>query len=50
MTSQPGQQTITIHLLPMKFDPLKKYNMKNIFLKTKCGGENFPRLFSKNQI
>ena len=42
MTSQTGQQTITIHILPnisrnkgnqtMKFVQLKAYNMRNIFL------------------
>ena len=42
MTSQPGLQTITIHILPsilqnegnqkMKFGQLIKYNKKNIFL------------------
>ena len=56
MTSQTGQQIITIHLFPnisiikgnetMKFGQLIEYNMKNIFLEksnTKCGGENSPR-------
>ena len=42
MTSQPGQQIITIHILPndprskdnqgMKFGQLIKYNVRNIFL------------------
>ena len=41
MTSQPGQQTIAIHILPnisrskghqaMKFGQLIEYNMRNIF-------------------
>ena len=44
--SQPGLQTIAIHLLPnisksksnqkMKFDQLIKYNKINIFLKKLC--------------
>ena len=59
MTSQPGKQTIAIHILPnisrskgnqtMKFGQLIEYNMRNIFLEksyTKCGGETSPRLFS----
>ena len=44
MTSQPGLQTIAIHLLPqskgnqtMKFGQLIEYNMKNIFLQKLCG-------------
>ena len=42
MTSQPGKQTIAIHILPnisrskgsqtMKFDQLIEINMRNIFL------------------
>ena len=42
MTSQPGKQTIAIHILPnisrskgsqtMKFDHLIEINMRNIFL------------------
>ena len=42
MTSQPGKQTIAIHILPnilkskgnqiMKFGQLIEYNMSNIFL------------------
>ena len=42
MTSQPGAQTIAIHILPnisrsrgnqtMKFGQLAEYNMRNIFL------------------
>ena len=60
MTSQSGKQTIAIHILPnisrsknnqaMKVGQLTECNMKNIFLKKsyiKCGGETFPRLFSK---
>ena len=44
MTSQPGLQTIAIHLLPqskgnqtMKFGQLIEYNMINIFLRKLCG-------------
>ena len=60
MMSQPGKQTVAIHILPyilgsknnqtMKFDQLIEYNMRNIFLKTsctKCGGGTSPRPFSK---
>ena len=59
MTSQPGQQTIVIHILPnisrregnqtMKFNQLIEYKMRNIFLEksyTKCGGEISLRPFS----
>ena len=55
MTSQPGQQTISIHVLPnisrskgnqtMKFGQLMEYNMRNIFPEKsypKCGGETRP--------
>ena len=61
MMSQPGYQTVIIHILPnisrskdnqtMKFVRLIEYNMRNIFLEksyTKCGGETFSRPFSKN--
>ena len=57
--SQPGKQTIAIHILPnisrikgnqiMKFCQLIEYTMKNIFLEkpyTKCGKINS---FLKNQ-
>ena len=47
MTSQPGQQTITIHILPnisrsklnqtMKLRQLIEYNKINIFLQKSCG-------------
>ena len=60
MTSQPGQQTIVIHILPnisrskhnqtMKFGQLIEYNMRNFFLGksyTKCGWETSPRTFSE---
>ena len=60
MTSQPGKQTIEIHILPnisrskgnqtMKFGQLIECNMRNIFLEkshTKCGGETSPRPFSE---
>ena len=56
MTSQPGYQTIVIHIFrnisrskdnqTLKFGQLIEYNMRNIFLKesyTKCGGETSPR-------
>ena len=61
MTSQPGSQTIAIHILPnisrsrgnqaMKFGLLIEYNMRNIFVEksyTKCAGETIARLLSKN--
>ena len=60
MTSQPGWQTIVIHVLPkisrsernqtMKFGQLTKYNMRNIFPEksyTKCVGETSPKPFSE---
>ena len=60
MTSQTGQQTITIHILPtiswskgnqaMKFCQLIEYKMKNISDEkpyTKCAGESIPRPLSK---
>ena len=60
MASQPGQQTIAIHIFTsisrskgnqgMKFGQLIDYNMRNIFLEklyTKCGRETIPRSFSK---
>ena len=47
MTSQPGLQTIPIHILPntsqsignqtMKFGQLKEHNNRNIFLPKLCG-------------
>ena len=59
MTSQPGWQTIVIHILPnisrckgnqtMKFGQLIEYDLWNIFLEkpyTKCDGETSPRPFS----
>ena len=59
MTSQPGWQTIVIHILPnisrskgnqtMKFGQLIECNMRNIFLEksyTKCDGETSPRSLS----
>ena len=49
MTSQPGSQTITIHILSnisqnkgdqkMKFGQLIEYNMRNIFLKSYAENE-----------
>ena len=60
MTSQPGSQTIAVHIFSnisrskgnqaMKFGQLTEYNMKNILLEksyTKCGRETTPRLFFK---
>ena len=60
MTSQPGQKTIAMHILPnilrsngtqtMKFGQLIEYNMRNIFVEKsyiKCGRETIPRPFSK---
>ena len=47
MTSQPGLQTVAIHILPnisqskdnqtMKFGQLIEYNKKDIFVKKLCG-------------
>ena len=57
MTSQPGQQVITIHILSnilrskgnqtMKFGQSIEYNTKNIFLdkSSKCGEETSFRPF-----
>ena len=49
MTSQPGLQTIAIHILPnisqskgnqlIKFGQLTEYNKRNIFLQTLCRNE-----------
>ena len=60
MTSQPGKQTVVIHILPnisrsksnqiMKFAQLIEYNMRNIFLEklhAKSNGETSPRSFSR---
>ena len=60
MTSQPGKQTIAIHISPsislsksnhaMKFGQLIEYSMRNIFLEQlyrKCGAETILRHFSK---
>ena len=60
MTSQLGQQTILIHILPniwrskdnqtMKFSQLIERNMTNISLEksySKCGGETSHRLCSE---
>ena len=60
MTSQPGSQTIAIHILinisrskgnkTIKFGQLIEYNTRNIFLEnsyTKCGKETIPRPFLK---
>ena len=62
MTSQPGKQTITIHILPnisgskgnqtIKFGKLIEYNIRTIFPEksfSKFGGETTPRPFLKNQ-
>ena len=66
MTSQPGLQTIAIHILPnisdskgeqtMKFGQLLEYNKRNIFLQKLCrkwGKETSSRplfIFSKSLI
>ena len=60
MTSQPGQQTIAIHILPniskskgnqaMKLGQLIEYNMRNVFVEklyTKCTGETISRRLSE---
>ena len=60
MTSQPGKQTIIMHILPntsksrgnqtMKFGQLIEYNMKNIFLEKsyiKYDEKTSPRPFPK---
>ena len=60
VTSQCGEQTILIHVLPnisrsksnqvMKFDQLIEYNMRTIFVEksyTKWAGETIPRPLSK---
>ena len=62
ITSQPGEQTIAIHILPnisrtkgiqaMRFGQLIEYSTRNIFVEksyTNCAGENIPRPLSKNQ-
>ena len=59
MTSQPGKQTIAIHIFPyisrnkdnqkLKLGQLFiEYNMRSIFFEksyTKCGGDTIPRPF-----
>ena len=60
MPSQPGWQTIIIHILPnlsrskgnqtMKSGPLIECNMRNIFFEKSCtkfGGETSPRPISE---
>ena len=57
MASQPGQQTIVIHILTnisrskcnqlMKFGQLIESNIRNVFSYTKCSGETIPGPFSK---
>ena len=60
MTSQPGQQSIAIHILPdiskskgsqrIKFGQLLENNMSNTLVEksyTKCGRGTIPRPFSK---
>ena len=59
-STQPGEQTIAIHILPnisrtkgiqaRRFGQLIEYNTRNIFIEksyTKCAGENIPRPLSK---
>ena len=57
MTSQPGSQTIAIHILPntsrsksnqlMKFGQLIEYNLRNIFVEKL--EKLFPDAYLKNQ-
>ena len=60
MTSQPGLETIAIHIFPnisrskgnqtVKFGQLIEYDMRNTFVEksyTKCCKETIPRPFSK---
>ena len=60
MTSQPGKETIAMHIFPnisrrkhnqtMKFGQLVEYNKRKVFLEKsyiKCGGETILRLFFK---
>ena len=60
MSSQTGQQVITIHILfnasrsksnqTMKFGQLIKHKMRNVFLEKSCtkfNGKASPRLFNK---
>ena len=62
MTSQPGEQTIAIHILPnmsrskgnqaIKYGQLIEYYMKNIFVErsyTNVVEKLFPDLYLKNQ-
>ena len=59
-STQPGEETIAIHILPnisrtkgiqaMRFAQLIEYNTRNIFVEksyTKCAGENILRPLSK---
>ena len=59
-STQPGEQTIAIHILPnisrtkgiqaMRLGQLIEYNTRNIFIEksyTKSAGENIPRPLSK---
>ena len=65
MTSQPGQQTITVHKLPnisrskdnqtMKFGQLPEYNKRKIFLQKSCrkrgrGTSSGPLFFFKKAL
>ena len=64
MMSQPGKQTIAIHIFPnisssksnqtIKFGQLIEYNLRNIFLEkwyTNYGGETFPKpFFEKSKL
>ena len=62
MTSQPGKQTIAIHIMSnisrskgnqtKKFGQLIEYDIRDIFLEksySKCCGESIPRPFSKKK-
>ena len=58
MLSQPGKQTIAMHILPnisrsknnqaMKFGQLLEHNMRTFYFE-KCSGEGLSQSFSKNQ-
>ena len=45
MTSQPGKQTIAIHILPKR--QLIEYNMKIIFLEKSCNAFTSYKAFLK---
>ena len=47
MTSQPGNQTIAMHILPNISKSKDNQTMEKIFLYRKCGRETIQRSFSK---